>query len=58
MQAWARGRRVAIFPDVPGRFRPGDSIIITTSKLRETLHSVVRDITKPSDTQEQAEKRM
>jgi len=41
---WAEGRHVGIFPDVPGKFRPEYSIIITTEELCKIVHEVVSEI--------------
>lgn len=42
---WAEGRRVAIFPDVPGSdFRPERSMIITTDRRRKIVGEVVGEI--------------
>ena len=42
---WAEGRRVAIFPDVPGSdFRPEHSMVITTDRRREIFDEVAAEI--------------
>ena len=43
--AWWEGRRVAIFPDIPGEdFRPEHSILIRTEQAREIVNEVVAAI--------------
>lgn len=50
---WAEGRRVAIFPDVPGSdFRPEHSMIITTDLRRKIVGEVVAEIFKRPDGRE------
>lgn len=46
MPHWAEGRHVGIFPDVPGKFKPEHSIIITTEELGAIVHVVVSEIFK------------
>jgi len=42
---WTEGRRIAIFPDVPGSdFKPEHSLVITTDRRRELVGEVVTAI--------------